>query len=450
MFIFPSPYKNVKKLCIIILILLLVSFIPFSKATQKKIFIAEIEGMIAGGTEHQFEKAIDRAEKEGATALIILLDTPGGISSSMDNIIKKIYSAKIPVIIYVAPQGAHAFSAGTFILLSSHLAAMAPSTAIGACEPRIINPTTGMPIEAPQKEINAYTTKIKSIANRTERNESAAMKFVTENLALTPEEALEREVIEIIAENVTSLLKKAQGMQIKGLLNGKKNVTLDFEDAKIIKIGWNVRDVLMNYLTDPQIASLLFTIGIIGLIFGFLSPGFHVPEVVGAICLILALYGLSYIGVNAAGILLLVIAFIFIIVEVYTPTFGFWTTAAIITFIFGIVLLPATDALYQMPKDWYISFRIGSIVVAIALGIFFVYAITASLKVRRAKPKIGGEELIGMEGIALTAIDPKGQIKIRGEIWQAESKEEIKEGEEVVVIGKKGLVLEVRKKHSHL
>lgn len=434
-----------KKLCIIILTLLLISFIPFSKAGEKKVFVAEIEGMIAGGTEHQFEKAIDTAEREGATALIILLDTPGGISSSMENIIKEIYNAKIPVIVYVAPQGAYAFSAGTFILLSSHLAAMAPSTTIGACQPRMINPATGMPEEAPQKEINAYTTYIKSIANRTRRNISAAEKFVTENLALSPEEALKKGVIEVIAENVTVLSKKVQGMRIKGLLDGKENVTLDLEGAEIIKIRWNVRDTFLNYLTDPQIASLLFTIGIIGLIFGFLSPGFHVPEVMGTICLILALYGLSYIGVNAAGILLLIIAFIFMIIEAYTPTFGFWTTAAIITFIFGIVLLPATDALYQMPKDWYISFRIGSIVVAIVLSIFFAYAIAASLKMRRAKPKIGGEEIIGMKGTALTAINPKGQIKIRGEIWQAESEEEIKEGEEVMVIDKKGLVLKVKK-----
>ena len=432
-----------KKLCIIALILIFISFIPVSKAEEKKVYVAEIEGMIAGGTENQFEKAIDMANKEKAEALIIMLDTPGGISTSMENIIKKIYSAKIPIIIYVAPQGANAFSAGTFILLASHLAAMAPSTAIGACQPRIINPATGMPEEAPQKEINAYTAKIKAIANKTARNETAAMKFVTENLALTPEKALQMGIIEIVAENVTSLLEKAQGMQIN--INGK-NVTLDFEGAKIVKIKWNLRDKFVNYLTDPQIASLLFTIGIIGLVFGFLSPGFHLPEVMGAICLILALYGLSYIGVNAAGILLLIIAFIFMIIEAHTPTFGFWITAAIITFIFGIVLLPATDALYQMPKNWYVSFRIGSIIVAVALSIFFAYAITASLRIRRAKPRIGEEELIGMEGIAITNIHPKGQIKIRGEIWQAESEEEIKEGEEVLVIDKKGLTLKVKRK----
>lgn len=435
-----------KKLHIIILILLLLSLIPIAEADQKKVFVAEIEGMVAGGTEHQFEKAIERAEREDAASLIIKLDTPGGVAASMENIIGKIYDAKIPVIVYIAPQGAHAFSAGTFILLASHVAAMAPSTAIGACQPRIINPATGLPEDAPQKEVNAYTTYIKSIANRTGRNESAATKFVTENLALSPDEALEKGVIEIIAENITVLLKKVQGMRIRGSIDGRENITLDVENAKIVKIGWNVRDMIVNYLTDPQIASLLFTIGIIGLIFGFLSPGFHVPEVIGAVCLILALYGLAYIGVNAAGVLLLTVAFIFIVIEAYTPTFGFWTTAAIITFIFGIVLLPATEALYHMPKGWYVSFRIGSIVVAVALCIFFAYAIAASLKARKAKPKVGEEELVGTEGIALSSIAPKGQIKIRGEIWQAESEEEIKEGEKVVIIDKKGLILKVRKK----
>jgi membrane-bound serine protease (ClpP class) len=437
----------VKKIYIIILSFLLISLLPVSDADQKKVFVAEIEGMVAGGTEHQFEKAIEKAEDENAAALIIKLDTPGGISGSMENVIEKIYDAKIPIIVYVSPEGAHAFSAGTFILLASHIAAMAPSTAIGACQPRIINPATGLPEDAPQKEINAYTTYIKSIANRTRRNESAAMRFVSENLALSPDEAVDAGIIEVIAKNVTALLKKTHGMRIRGAIEGRENVSLDFEEVKIVNIGWNVRDEIVNYLTDPQLASLLFTIGIIGLIFGFLSPGFHVPEVIGAVCLILSLYGLSYIGVNAAGILLLTVAFIFIVIEAYTPTFGFWTTAAIVTFIFGIVLLPATDALYQMPDDWFISFRVGSVMVAIALGAFFAYAITMSMKARKAKPKMGEDELIGMEGVALSELTPQGQVKIKGEIWQAESDDEIKQGDTVVVVEKKGLVVKVKKKN---
>ncbi|MEA2054126.1 MAG: nodulation protein NfeD [Candidatus Thermoplasmatota archaeon] len=440
-----------KRIICLLLIILLISFIPLSNGngTEKKVFIARIDGMIAEGTENQFEKAIDIAEKEGGAALIVMLDTPGGLSNPMKEIIKEIEGAKIPVIVYIAPEGAYSFSAGTFILLSSHLAAMAPSTAIGACQPRIINPATGMAEEAPRKEINAYATYISSIAERHGRNSTVAKRFVTENLALGPSGAVENNTVEIVAGSIDDLIEKADGMKIRGSLNGVENLTFHVKGAKIVNIGWNFRDKLLNYLTDPQIASLLLTIGILGLIFGFLTPGFHLPETLGAIFLVLSLYGLSYIGVNAAGIILIVLGFIFIIIEVHTPTFGFWTAAAIAAFIFGIVLIPASNSIYEMPEDWFISFRIASILAAVAVGAFFAYALTASLKARMRKPRLGNEEFIGMEGVAITDIAPKGQIKVRGKIWKAEAVEgagEIREGEEVIVVGKKRMVLKVKKR----
>lgn len=440
-----------KRIVCILLILLLLSFIPVSNGGDgaKKIFVAHIDGMIAGGTENQFEKAIEIAERENGAALIIMLDTPGGLSDAMKGIIKDIEGAKIPVIVYVAPEGAYAFSAGAFILLSSHLAAMAPSTAIGACQPRIINPATGTAQEAPQKEINAYAAYIESIALRHERNGTAARRFVTDNLAFDPHQALENGSIEIIAGSVDELIEKADGMRIRGSLNGDENVTLDLKGAKIVNVGWNFRDRVINYLTDPQIASLLLTIGILGLIFGFLTPGFHLPETLGAIFLVLALYGLSYIGINAAGVLLIVLAFIFIVVEAHTPTFGFWTAAAIISFVFGIVLIPAANSVYEMPADWFVSFRITSIIAAVAIGAFFAYALAAVIKAKRAKPKMGDEEFMGLEGIAITDIAPRGQVKVRGRIWEAEAAEEtedIKEGDEIIVVAKERMILKVKKR----
>ena len=443
-----------KRIAFILLLLLILSSIPVSDSDDgaKRVYVAHIDGMIAGGTENQFEKAIDIAERGGGAALVIMLDTPGGLSDAMKEIIKDIEGAKVPVIIYVAPEGAYAFSAGAFILLSSHLAAMAPSTAVGACQPRIINPVTGTAQEAPQKEINAYASYIGSIAARHGRNGTAARLFVTDNLAFGPEQALENGSIEIIAGSLEELVEKADGIKVRGALNGDENATLDLKGAEIVTVGWNFRDRVINYLTDPQIASLLLTIGMLGLIFGFLTPGFHLPETLGAIFLVIALYGLSYIGINAAGILLIVLAFVFIVVEAHTPTFGFWTAAAVISFIFGIVLIPAANSIYEMPTDWFVSFRVTSIIAAVAIGIFFAYALAAVIKARRAKPKMGDEDFIGIEGVAITDIAPKGQVKVRGMIWEAEAADAgreadiIREGDDIVVVAKERMTLRVKKR----
>lgn len=415
---------------------------------DKTVYVAEIEGMIAEGAAHRFSRAIDRAEEGEAQALVIMLDTAGGLSTAMKDIIQDIESAEVPVVVYIAPPGAYAFSAGTFILLSAHLAVMAPATSIGACQPRVVDPATGTAEKPSDKEINAYASSIASLAQSHGRNATAARLMVTDNLALGPEEALDSGVVEMVADNLTELLVLAHGIPVRGSVAGEENLTLDLEGARVVRIEWGVRDVVINYLTDPQIASLLLTIGLLGLLFGFLTPGFHLPETVGAICLILGLYGLSFIGVNATGVILIVVAIILFIVEASTPTFGLWTTAGVIALVFGIVLIPATDAIYEMPADWFTSFRIASLVVAIAIGAFFAYALAASLRAKRAQPKLGDEEFRGLEGIALTNLTPRGQVKVRGKIWEAEAEEPVLSGEEVVVIGKHRLLLQVKKKRK--
>ncbi|HDN95645.1 MAG TPA: nodulation protein NfeD [Thermoplasmatales archaeon] len=428
-----------KKLLIMTFITLL--FIS-SLVSAKKIYVAEVEGMIAQGTVNQFEKALSEA-KDGEI-LIIKLDTNGGMAGSMEKIIKMIENTDLPVVIYVAPSGAKAFSAGTFILMASHVAAMANSTVIGACQPRIVNPATGLPEKADEKEINAYAALIETLALTHGRNESMAEKFVTENVALNEREALDAGVIEIVASDLKDLLDKLDGMEVK--VKGEI-YKINVSNASIEIIKWSIRDKFINYISDPQIASLLLTIGIFGLIFGFLTPGFHLPETIGAIFIILALYGLSFIGINVAGILLILLAFLFFIVEALTPTFGFWTAAAIITFIFGIMLIPAEKAMHEMPLSWYTSFRIASLVVAIFLTAFFSYALAKAIKAKKRRPKIGEEDMVGLKGKAITDISPEkpGQVKVKGSIWRAEANEEIKEGEEIVVVEQKGLTLRVRK-----
>jgi len=423
-----------KKLALALFVIALIS-IP-SYAQQKKVYVAEIKGMINGGTEQQFEKALNEARN--GEALIIKLDTPGGMANSMDKIIEKIMTAKIPVIIYVAPSGAQAFSAGTYILMASDIAAMAPGTTIGASQPRLMNPATGMPEEAPQKEVNAYTAKMKSLAMQHNRNATMAEKFVTENKAINEKEALKAGVIEVIASNISNLLEKIDGMVVK-------NVTLDTKNVRIYEIRWGVREKIIGYLTDPSIASLLLTIGMLGLFIGFFTPTFHLPETIGAIFIILALYGLSYIGINAAGILLVILGIIFLIIEAHTHTFGFWTAMAIISLIFGVILIPSPAYLREMPRDWFITFRISTLVVVVIIGLFFAYAIFKVVRAKMRKPKIGEGDLIGFKGIAITDVNPKGQVRVRGEIWNAESEENIKKGEEIIVVGQENLKLKVRK-----
>jgi len=426
-----------RKFLIFLLILLL---LPHANADSKKVYVAEIQGIIAQGTVNQFEKAIDEA-KDGE-ALIIILDTDGGMANAMEKIIKKIENSPVPIVIYIAPSGAKAFSAGTFILMASHVAAMANTTLIGACQPRSVNPATGLPEKADEKVVRAYAAMMKNLALSHGRNVSMAEKFVTENVVLNEREAYENGTIEIVAGSVGELIKELDGMKVT--VRGERK-TLATSNSTIERIKWSFRDIFINYISDPQIASILFTIGMFGLIFGFLTPGFHLPETIGAISVILSLYGFSFIGVNVAGILLISLAFIFFVIEAFTPTFGFWTTAAIITFIFGIMLMPAEKAMHEMPLNWYLTFRVASLVIAIFITAFFSYALMKAIKAKRAKPKIGEDELVGKKGVAITDISPKGQVKVDGKIWRAEAEEEIKEGEEIIVVSQQRLTLKVRR-----
>ncbi|MCD6481748.1 MAG: nodulation protein NfeD [Thermoplasmata archaeon] len=424
----------------VLFIVLLLAFIPPSEGKERTAYVVKIDGLITQGTVEQFERSLDIAGKDG-DILIVMLDTNGGLSSSMEKIIEMMESSPIPVIIYVAPPGAKAFSAGTFLLMASHVAAMANATTIGACHPRIIT-GTGLVEDAGEKETNAYAAMMKSLAASHGRNESMAIEFVKNNTALNEREAMEKGVIEMVARDVEDLLEKLDGkvVEVRG-----ENYTINTSGMVIKNIRWGMREKFINYLSDPQVASLLLTIGIFGLIFGFLTPGFHFPETMGAILIILALYGLSFIGMGAAGILLLSLAFIFFVIEAHTPTFGFWTAAAIITFIFGIMLLPAGDVLHEMPRDWYKSFRLASIMVAIFVTTFFSYAVAMAAKTRRKKPRIGENEMVGKEGVALTRISPEGQVKVDGKIWKAVSEEEIEEGEKIVVEEQHRLTLKVKK-----
>ena len=422
------------------------------EAEQKQVYLVNIKAEINPSTERIFEDAIKEATSADALALIVQLDTPGGTGDSMMRIIQLIDQSQIPVIIYVAPQGAIAASAGTFISMGAHLVVMAPGTSIGACEPIIgYDPTTGQIQEAPDKYKKFYAGVMRSLAEPHGRDADLAEKFVTENLTLTTEEALEAGMIDLIASNVDELLEKTEGMQTRGPVFGEI-VTLHLSGADIVEVELGLTERILSVITNPNIAYLLLMVGIYGLIFGFLSPGWHVPETIGAICLILAIVSFGYVNLNVGGIILILAAFVFFIIEVATPTFGLFTFAGAVCLIFGSLMLFRTGVGDTgtidrfVSREWYEQFRYMVITIVGFSVLFFGFGIYKAVRLRMTKPKTGGEEILDMVGVADEDLDPEGQVKIRGERWRAEATQKIKKGEKVKVIDRKGLLLIVEKK----
>ncbi|MBU7027405.1 MAG: nodulation protein NfeD [Theionarchaea archaeon] len=422
------------------------------RAEQNQVYLIKVKAEINPSTERIFEDAINEATSEDASALIVQLDTPGGAGDSMMRIIQLIDQSLIPVIIYVAPQGAMAASAGTFISMGAHLVAMAPGTSIGACEPIIgYDPTTGQIQEAPEKYKKFYAGVMRSLAESHGRNSDLAQTFVTENLTLTAVEALEEGMIDVIALDVYEVLEKSDGMQTRGPVFGEI-ITLQLSGSEIVEIELGLSEKILSVITNPNIAYLLLMVGIYGLVFGFLSPGWHVPETIGAICLILAIIAFGYVTLNVGGIILILAAFTFFIIEIATPTFGLFTFAGAVCLFFGSLMLfrvgigDAGTIDRFVSREWYEQFRILIIVVTVFSALFFGFGIYKALRLRFTKPKTGGEEMLGLVGVADEDLDPEGQIKIRGERWRAEAKTKIKKGEKVKVIDRKGLLLVVEKK----
>lgn len=430
-----------KKLLLVLGLMLLLT--P-ALAQAKTVYVAQVTGTITPYTYDQFDRYISEAERAGAEAIVIELDTPGGRGDAMQEIIQRINSAKVPVIIYVYPQGAIAASAGTYIALGSHLIAMAPGTSIGAAEPILGYSQNGSIIRAPEKVRNFYIAYMRSLAESSGRNATIAERFVTEDLSLTPEEAVKYGMADVIAYDVEDLLSKADGMTTKRPVNGK-NVTLSLRGAEIRYLEPTFKDELISYITDPNVSYILLTLGIWALILGFLSPGWHVPETVGAIMLVLAVIGLGYFGYRSAGLLLILLAVVFFIAEALTPTFGLFTVAGFITFVLGSILLfsGGGGVDYLVSRSTYEQLRVIIVTVGLLLAVFFAFGMAAVIRAHRRRAQTGKEEMVNQVGTVVEPLTPEGLIKVRGELWKAESKygDDIGVGEKVRVVKTEGLKL---------
>jgi membrane-bound serine protease (ClpP class) len=416
--------------------------IPIHAQTTHYVVTVNVNGEINYGTEYLIKEALDEAEKLDAP-LIMILDTPGGLLASADDIIKYIRNSNVPVIGFVYPTGAQAWSAGTLILMATHIAAMAPGTLIGAAQPVLYDPTTGeyRPINE-SKIINPIVGIITSLAKDRGRNTTAAELFVKKNLYLTAEQALKYHVVEVIARSVDELLVKINGWNVT--LDTGRVYILHTYGASVIRYGGSIRVYIVRALSDPIVNSLVATIGVLTLIFGILSGHYLViPLAIGLI--ILSLIGAGF-SINAVSLALLIIGAIALGIELFTPGFGILGFTGIILIALSIALLPILNPGWLVSPQYQATLFWTGASIGIGLGAFTGFIIYKVVRVKRQPPKL---ETIPLNriGKALDDIGPDkpGFIIVNGEYWRAISDEEIKRGEQVIIIGKEGPLLKIRK-----
>lgn len=429
--------KRIPILLTLLLLALPLIVAPACSASEPVIYVIEVDDMITAGTEMEIARGIDHATDIGAAAVLIEINTPGGLVDSMEGIVSDIERSEVPVITFV-PQGERAFSAGAFILLSGHIAAMAPGTATGAATPIAITPTGTTPVE--NKTVNAYAARMRGIAENRNRSTEVAEKFVTEGLSLTAEEALEQDVIDVVASGRHDL---AAAIDNRTVNVSRESVTLRTKGAIFITQEPQFAASIVALLSNPQIAFVLFLIGIYGIIYGLKAPGTYVPEMVGAIAIILALYGMGMFSVSTFGVLLIVAGIILLIAEVLTPTFGVLTIGGAICLVLGAIMFPQEPF---MPAEWISDFRQTVFALVILSVVIIVAGLGFVMKTRLTKPTTGRDELIGEVVRAETDIAPVGTVHIHGEIWRASATEPVRRGEDVVIRDVDGLTLVVEKK----
>lgn len=406
------------------------------------VHIFTVESAITPVTAEFITKGVDKAEEAKAACLILRLDTPGGLLESTRQITKRFLASKIPIVVYVAPEGARAASAGVFISYAAHFVAMAPSTNIGAATPvNIMGGNADSTSSAMSHKImNDAVAQVRAMADRRGRNADWAEKAIREAVSVTQTEALKLNVINFISPSVDSLLQQLDGQQAE-VASG--SVTIDTKDSEIVYHEMNLRYRILEKLSNPNLTYLLMMIGLFGIYFELSNPGAILPGVVGAISLILAFYALQTLPVNYAGLLLILLALVLFILEVKIVSYGLLTVGGIVSMILGSLMLieqPAGD----FGGVFTISLKL-IITVSLLTAAFFVFAISMALKTHRSKVTTGTEGLIGEIALAQTKISPEGRILVHGEIWKAESEQEIRKGEKVRIEAVNNLCLKVRK-----
>ncbi len=436
--------KKITGLISLLFIITAIIIWPVSVQSQTEkpvVYTVKVEDMVTAGTAKNIQRAVEHSQNRNADALVIQLNTPGGLVDATLDIIQDISASRVPVITYVTPKGAIAASAGTFILVSGHLAAMTPGTTCGAAMPVTMDPQSGGTEAADQKTINFLAEHMRSVAQDKGRPGDIAEKFVLENLSLSNQAALEEGVIDVEAENLEELLQIIDGREV---ITAAGKINLNTAGAEPFDLGMSTEEKLIHIISNPTLAVIFLILGIYGLIIAFSSPGFMLPEVLGSISLILGLFGLGLFEVNLTAGLLIILGIVLLIAELFTPTYGILGVGGIVSIILGILFLPIEPL---MPVDWFTAFRGMAISVGIVGAGFLFIVLKGILNLRLIKPMQGPGEFAADEGIVIEPLNPTGVIKIRGEIWRASSMggETIPAGSRIKVVERDNIQLLVEK-----
>ena len=439
-------------------------------AAPAPVVVLTLEGAVSPATADYMVRGIRKSADRSASLVVLQIDTPGGLDTSMRSVIKEILASPVPVAAFVAPRGARAASAGTYILYASHIAAMAPATNLGAATPvQIGGPPSGPPDKSPakpssregdkqsgkqqakekdapspkdtltQKQIQDAAAYIRGLAQLRGRNAKWAEEAVREAVSLSAEEARKLRVIDIIAEDVNDLLAKLKGRKVN--VQGVER-TLETEGATLVTWAPDWRTRLLAVITDPSVALILMMLGIYGLLFEFSNPGFVLPGVAGAICLLLALFAFQLLPINYAGLALIVVGVAFIVAEAFMPSFGSLGIGGTIAIVIGSVILIDPEAApgYSIPLPF-----IATLAAVSAAMVFFM--VTMAMRARKRPVVSGREDIIGARGEALEDFADEGWVRVHSENWRARSATPLTRGQRVRVTRIDGLTLGVKPEH---
>ena len=424
---------------------------------SRRVFLVDVEGAIGVGTSHQIERALEAAREKNGELLVLRLDTPGGLVSSTREIIKSILSSPVPVAVYVAPSGARAASAGTYIAYAAHVSAMAPGTHLGAATPIPLG-VPGMPgapgpqkpqdtdketseekegkTAADKKMLNDAVAFITSLAELRGRNKEWAEKAVRDAATLTSSAALSEKVVDYLAADMNDLLRQVNGRTVKTPA-GERLLATSGKSVTQLDPDWRTR--FITAVTDPNVAFILLVIGIYGIIFEFWTPGLAGPGVIGAICLLVALAALSTLPVSYAGLGLILLGIALMLAEAFAPGFGILGIGGGVAFIAGALFLfdPAGSDI-EFGVGWPVA--IGA---AVTTGFLLAGVLGLAMRARQRSVITGTEDLIGATGIVKQWDEGMGRIRVRGELWGARADGELKQGDKIRVVGIDRLTLEV-------
>ena len=420
-------------------------------AAAAPVFVLRVDGAIGPATAEQTRRALERAAAAGAQLVVLQLDTPGGLDSAMRSIIKDILASPVPVAAYVAPSGARAASAGTYILYAAHIAAMAPATNLGAATPVEIGmpglgggaPPQGAASSAERghdamsaKRVNDAAAYIRGLAQLRGRDGTWAEEAVRDAVSLPARDALARRVIDVVATDTKELLHRVDGLEVR--LGDGRSVTLATAQAPVVQLepGW--RDRLLSVVSDPSLALVLMMIGIYGLLFEFMNPGFVAPGVIGGVCLLLAMWGLQMLPVNYAGLALILLGIALFVAEAFVPSFGVLGLGGVAALGFGALLLFDRDVpglAIPLPVIGTVTLLSAAIVIGVA---------SMAVRARRRPQVTGTARLVGVAGEVLEFGDGVGWALVEGERWQIRARDGLRAGQRVRVTRVDGLTLEVR------